>query len=67
MRKPQTVAAILVTVALLTIAAACGSDRAGPDSAGLSPLAPDQIDPSTPKGESGARRPLQPAGLFGRA
>ena len=40
MRNPRTVAAILVTVALLAVGAACGSDQAGPETAGLSPLAP---------------------------
>ena len=46
MRNPQTVAAILVTVALLAVVAACGSDEAGSETAGLSPLAPDQVAPA---------------------
>ena len=45
MRKPQTLAAILATVALLVIGAACGSDEASPETAGLSPLAPQQVVP----------------------
>ena len=46
MRRPQMVAAILVMVALLLIGAACGSDEASPETAGLSPLAPEQVVPA---------------------
>ena len=46
MRKPQTVAAILVTVALLGIGAACGIDEASPETAGLSPIAPKSVAPA---------------------
>ena len=41
MRNRQTVAVILVAVAVLAVGAACGSDEAGPETGGLSPLAPE--------------------------
>ena len=55
MRQPQTVAAILAMVALLVIGAACGSDEASPETAGLSPLAPEFVTPAPqePKVEPG--------------
>ena len=53
--NPATVAAILVMVAVLVIGAACGSDEASPEAAGLSPLAPELVTPSpqSPIGEPG--------------
>ena len=55
MRNPLTVAAIIVTVVLIAVMAACGSDDAGPESAGLSPLAPEGGVPTTgePREEPG--------------
>ena len=55
MRHPRTVAAILVVVALLVIGAACGSDEASPDTAGLSPLATELVTsaPQEPTAEPG--------------
>ena len=45
MRQPQTVAAILAMVALLSIGAACGSNETSAEPASLSPLAPKQVVP----------------------
>ncbi len=47
MKKPQMVATILVMVALLLIGAACGSDEASPETAGLSSLGPEQVAPAS--------------------
>ena len=46
MRKTQMVAAILAMVALLLIAAACGSDEASTETADLNTLAPEQVFPA---------------------
>ena len=55
MRKSKTIAAILVTVALLMIGVACGGDEAGPQTGGLSELAPEGGVPATeePREEPG--------------
>ena len=60
MRKPQTVAAILVMVALIAIGAACGSDEASPETGGLSPLAPDQVAPAPQEAKAEPGDPSSP-------
>ena len=49
MKKLRLAAVSLGVVALLSAGTACGGDEASPETAGLSPLAPEQVVPAPPE------------------